>query len=364
MPTTKKKIIMIGPFSPPYGGEALAFKVVFDGLPSSLKKLLIDKAKYNGSKFYNLINPIYFVIKILYFSFFSKKIYMTSGSNKLGKLRDILIFIVSYIFRHEVICHVHGSAYLKLSESSILDKVLIKSLRSFSKIILLSESFRTKFNYINKSNIEIVPNSIFPNTPNFEISSKLDKYTDEKINLLYMSHVLPSKGLYFILEALLLLKDEIPFTFYFAGNIISENGYSETNIADKIREYKSKLKDSFVIQGFVSNEKKWQLLSEAHIFLLPTSFHAEGLPISIIEAMYFGNAIISTNWRAIPDLVVNKVNGFLVKPEDHLEIYDSILYLYKNRQILMDIGKRNTSKIEKDYSYNLFRDKMERIILN
>lgn len=53
-------------------------------------------------------------------------------------------------------------------------------------------------------------------------------------------------------------------------------------------------------------------LAQADIFVLLSE--NEGLPISIIEAMRAGLAIISTNVSGIPELVSND-NGLLIRPD-------------------------------------------------
>ena len=75
-------------------------------------------------------------------------------------------------------------------------------------------------------------------------------------------------------------------------------------------------------EGFVSGEKKRELLQNADALIL-TSYN-EGLPISILEAMSYGDAVISTPVGGIPE-VVDATNGILVAPGDRDAIYDAVL---------------------------------------
>src|SRR6185295_12579955 len=61
-----------------------------------------------------------------------------------------------------------------------------------------------------------------------------------------------------------------------------------------------------------SGDAKRRALEEAHLFLLPTRYSNEGQPVSIIEAMAHGCVVVSTDYRAIPDLVDDGVTGVLV----------------------------------------------------
>ncbi len=54
--------------------------------------------------------------------------------------------------------------------------------------------------------------------------------------------------------------------------------------------------------GFVSGEKKEELLREADCFCFPTYFRNENQPVNLIEAMAFGLPILTSRWRSIPEL--------------------------------------------------------------
>src|SRR6266478_2194162 len=54
--------------------------------------------------------------------------------------------------------------------------------------------------------------------------------------------------------------------------------------------------------GFVSGQKKNELLREADLFCFPTFYQNENQPVNLIEAMAFGLPILTTRWRSIPEL--------------------------------------------------------------
>ena len=56
------------------------------------------------------------------------------------------------------------------------------------------------------------------------------------------------------------------------------------------------------------------------IFVLLTRYPNEGQPISILEAMGNGMAIITTNHAGIPDIVKNGENGIVVKKNEIFQI--------------------------------------------
>lgn len=76
----------------------------------------------------------------------------------------------------------------------------------------------------------------------------------------------------------------------------------------------------------------------------------EGLPNALIEKMAMGKPVIATGVGGNVELVRNKYNGLLVSPEDHLELADAILYLLDNRELMIEMGKRNREIIELTFS--------------
>jgi glycosyltransferase involved in cell wall biosynthesis len=55
--------------------------------------------------------------------------------------------------------------------------------------------------------------------------------------------------------------------------------------------------------GFMKGDGKFAALREADLFLFPTYYAAEGQPLNLMEAMAHGLPVVTTRWRAIPDVV-------------------------------------------------------------
>lgn len=70
------------------------------------------------------------------------------------------------------------------------------------------------------------------------------------------------------------------------------------------------LNDRVILMGFLEDASRY--LKGFDLFVLPSL--KEGLPYSIIEAMWAGLPIIATNVGGIPDLIAHKVDGVLVHP--------------------------------------------------
>ncbi len=64
--------------------------------------------------------------------------------------------------------------------------------------------------------------------------------------------------------------------------------------------------------GFVSGHEKARLLAAADAFSFPSYYPAEGQPVNLIEAIAFGLPVVTTRWRAIPDILPSDYAGFVL----------------------------------------------------
>ena len=111
-------------------------------------------------------------------------------------------------------------------------------------------------------------------------------------------------------------------------NIIAENGLGGIVCYD----------------GWVAGERKASLMSMANIYILPS--YAEGLPISILEAMTYGMAIISTPVGGIPEIVRQNENGILIAPGDTEALSNAILKLAEDKACRYDMGRRSIEIVQ------------------
>jgi len=63
--------------------------------------------------------------------------------------------------------------------------------------------------------------------------------------------------------------------------------------------------------GFVEGERKSALLRSSDCLCFPTYYHAETFGLVVVEAMAAGLCIVTTRWRAIPDLLPAEYPGFV-----------------------------------------------------
>jgi len=101
------------------------------------------------------------------------------------------------------------------------------------------------------------------------------------------------------------------------------------------------------LPGALSHKEIIELYKTADIFVLPSL--SEGIPIVIMEAMAMELPVVSTRIAGIPEIVDDRVNGFLVNPKDPEALAKKIEYLIHHPYLREDMGKKGRKIIEEKF---------------
>ena len=130
--------------------------------------------------------------------------------------------------------------------------------------------------------------------------------------------------------------------------IIIGDGVERKKIEKRIDELN--LKEHVILTGFM--EHIWRVLADLDVVAL-TSI-SEGTPVSIIEAMAAGKAVISTDVGGVKDLIEDGKTGLLIKSGDTENYIRKLLYLLKNEDIRNNLGKAARNAIRPKYTKERF----------
>ena len=115
--------------------------------------------------------------------------------------------------------------------------------------------------------------------------------------------------------------------------IIGGDGQIDDTRADVARRG---LSDRISVPGWVGPDQVAQLLSTADIMVLPS--RAENLPMSVIEGMAAGLAVVTTPVGAVPDIIADGKTGILVQPGDPVELAVALEKLIVDQQLRERLG--------------------------
>jgi glycosyltransferase involved in cell wall biosynthesis len=77
----------------------------------------------------------------------------------------------------------------------------------------------------------------------------------------------------------------------------------------------------------------------ATVFCLPSQ--QEGFGLAFVEAMLAGKPVVAASAGAVPELVADSTNGFLVAPDDHTALADRLRLLLTDTALRTRMGEHN-----------------------
>lgn len=292
--------------------------------------------------------------------------YLTIAQTTGGNIRDLIIIKLLLMKKKKILVHLHGGYYRTMLESDCSELIKKINLKLFSKLsgaIVLGNSLKHIFKGVVVENkIQVVENCVdeqyLISKEKFKLKlNNLDN--KDRLNIVYLSNFIESKGYKDILEVAKICKDNSvkKFNFIFAGKF--SNGEDEKEFNDFID--KNKLTDIIDYRGLVQGNEKLEMLQQGDVFMLLTRYPKEGQPISIIEGMANGMSIITTDYAGIPDLIDQSENGYFVKYDDHEEIYKLLLSIEGNRDKQKTMILNNREKVLNMFTQSKYINRMDNV---
>jgi glycosyltransferase involved in cell wall biosynthesis len=173
-------------------------------------------------------------------------------------------------------------------------------------------------------------------------------YTPEpqtgKIKVLLTARMIVEKGIFVLIEAAKLLKDEYEnqIQFLLCGGIDDNpNAINEEDLKSVC--------DGEYICWLGYRTDVLDLLKKSHIVAFP-SYYKEGLPKSLIEATAVGRPIITTDSIGCKETVIEGYNGFLVQIKNSEALAARLKLLIDDAQLRITMGKNSRCLAEKEFS--------------
>ncbi len=352
-----KKILFVGPLPPPITGQAFAFNYFFSSYKGS--KIVIDTNSKDG-KFVSAINYLYVLLKVILISLTSKYdlVYFTCSRTKGGAIRDICLINCASWRNKPIINHLHGADFKSFydEQSNVFKKTIKYTYNKIAESVILLDEMKSEFSdYEGRMIITTVPNFYDP-----ELDAEQTKCKSEKIKIIYFSNLIYSKGILDLLEAFdSVAKENQNIELLVAGKVMSDGYKTKDEMEILLKKYWNHSRIRYL--GLLTGKEKRDFLFNADIFVLPSFYISEAFPITIIEAMRAGCAIICTNHNYLPN-VVNQQNGFVVNKKNIEELENAIRYLVENRQELEDTQDYNRKYAINNYAPEKYITSLNEVI--
>ncbi len=129
-----------------------------------------------------------------------------------------------------------------------------------------------------------------------------------------------------------------------ANFVLAGEGPERKNLERKVKE--QDIKDRVLFLGY--REDIPSLLHSCDLFVLPSLF--EGLPLTILEAMAAGKAVIASNISGIDEIITDGKTGFLVPPKDPEALASVIKTCISNPEIAQKVAQAGNIRVKKEFS--------------
>lgn len=113
--------------------------------------------------------------------------------------------------------------------------------------------------------------------------------------------------------------------------------------------------------GPLSPEAVRERMASADVFVLPS--HVEGQPIAILEAMAAGLPIVSTRTGAIPDVVRDGIDGFVVDVGDVTGVADALERLIVSPELRRGMGAAASVRARERFDVSRLRCRLAELYL-
>ena len=399
--TMKPRVLFIAPLPPPVHGSAMvsqyikdsqlvneAFECDFVNLSTSRR---MDEIGKGGVKKLLRFIGSYFALLGKLLTHRYDLCYLAITCHDMGFLKDAPFVLLCKLFRRKVLIHQHNKGMSGCVERWPYRWLLSLVYRNTTVMLLSWHLYDDIAKVVSREQVVICPNGIpeqavghWPlavgsrdddncaaelqansqkpkansQVPSSQPSNKvrwpkgkatLNSQQISASRLLFLSNLIPSKGVYVLLDACRILRERgLDFVCDFVGGESKEidRATFEAEIA------KRGLDDRVAYHGPKYGEEKEAFWQEADIFVQPT--YDDCFPLTLVEAMQHRRAIVSTDVGAIPDMVEDGENGFVCQQKDVDSLAEALAKLITDPALRTAMGERGYARYQELYTLEAF----------
>jgi glycosyltransferase involved in cell wall biosynthesis len=354
------KLLIFAHVPPPYHGQSVAVKLMLENYGGDRRKAKFRREPPNqfGLECYH-VNARYSkrlddvgefqITKIILILFYCLQAiwcrfrygvenlyYIPAPGKPIALYRDWLVMLVCRPFFKRVIFNWRAAGLAKWLENTADSRTrnfTYARMKHADASIVLSDFSRNDAEKLMAKRVMVVAGGISDPCPGFDhkilprrrarIETRkkilggdfqIQSEGDKTINVIFIAHCTREKGVFDLAEGIALANEKLAaeglplrFRLTLIGAFASE--VEEKDLREYIRQ--RNLQNAVITLGFVSNERKNKELRDADIFCFPSYYLAEGQPASLMEAFAFGLPVVTTRWRAIPEMFPENYPGFV-----------------------------------------------------
>lgn len=337
MKKKKKNILIVVPSFQILGGVANHYQGLAPFWTNNVKYLFQGKRKHIPAIFTIIPDLITFSILMMFKKYDAVIINPSLRTYQLN--RDSIYLRIARFFGKKVVTFIHGWDYDKADEISKSPVKFCNAYGKSSYIYVLYTGF--------KKHLESLPMSTPIELTTTKVNDALIKdFNIENRNgeinrILFLARADKLKGLDVTIKAFEILKKRytnLELVICGTGNALNENiEYVNTNQINDVQ-----------FKGHVTGNDVAKEFANTDLYILPTT-HGEGMPTSVLEAMAFGQPIITRPVGGLCDFFIDGKMGKFIESLNPQDYADAIEYYINNPGI-----SKETSMFNHNYAKEHF----------
>ena len=334
------RIVCVGPAESVQGGISRVIGIIRDHLPDRIRFHHVSTyTRYTGAagthpddRGSRLNQTFVFMsafAQLIFFALSPRTVFHIHLAVKGSLLRKGVICILLRVLQRKYVVHCHGSDGNLFHQwlPAIFRRSLIWGIRGAGKLIAL-----TPFWYDHYSELFCFPPSRVLLLPNPTIGPKAipDRSHRQGTKLLFLGRIGEHKGALDVIHAFAALPKEVRKS---CSLTLAGDGDLE---AAKRLVMQLECSSQVSVSGWVGAREVDRLLAESDVFLLPS--HNEGMAMSLIEAMSWGLAVITTDVGGAGAFLELYRNSLVVSPGDIQGLRNAIHKLILSPSLRLSLG--------------------------
>lgn len=267
-------------------------------------------------------------------------VYITTSRSNVGFVRDAcLILLARLVNRARVVNHLHGSdfAAFRAAAPRTLRWLVDVTYRQIGCSIILHQSMADQ--YVDYPHMQVV---VVPNFVSAELMALRPqaptRLRSKGVRFLFLGNLIREKGIIEAVAAVDMLVHE--------GRAVTLAIVGKEGDKTLIELARSRFGPSYAfgqhieIVGPIYGNARAQAFLAADIFVLPSYYESEAFPLSALEAMAFGCALILSDFRYLP-AVFGSFGVRFAKAGSVASLRNVMAELVEDRELRQNLGQRN-----------------------
>lgn len=242
------------------------------------------------------------------------------------------------------ICTIHGIDWQRAKWRGMAKKVIHYgekvAAREADEIIVLSKSAQDYFWNTYHRKTVLLPNGIDPAepVPVREIQKQYGLAKGQYI--LFLGRIVPEKGIHYLIQAFRQIHTD--------KKLVIAGGASDT--ASYFEEVKKQAEgdDRILFTGFVSGRPMQELYSNAYLYVLPSDL--EGMPLTILEAMSYGDCCVVSDIPECADVVGDA--GVTFRHGDAKDLQNVLERCFDDPELTRHLGDLARERVKACYDWD------------